>query len=90
MTAFAWLIEAPGPRYLGTREIGHRPEFHWFAEADKATRFFSKAQADGVAMAVRALNPDLWGFALTLGEAWPREHGFIDPALLEHDEEECR
>lgn len=77
MTDFAWLIEAPGQRYLGTQVIGHDPRFFWTPDAAKALRFMSYEQADGVAMAVRKLAPDLWGFALTLGEAWPREHGWI-------------
>ena len=78
MTEFSWLVEAPGPRYLGTREIGHQTSFYWTADAVKAVRFFSREQADGVMMAVRELNPDLWAFARNLGEAWPREHGWID------------
>jgi len=78
MTEFSWLVEAPGPRYLGTREISHQTSFYWTADAAKAVRFFSREQADGVMTAVRELNPDLFAFARNLGEAWPREHGWID------------
>ena len=74
---FAWLIEAPGQRYLGAQTIDHQASFHWTADAQKALRFWSKEQADQTMMAVRRLHPDLWGFALTLGEAWPREHKWL-------------
>jgi hypothetical protein len=77
MTDFAWLIEAPGARYLAVRQLSsNKPDFTWTPDANKALRFWSKEQADLASGAIRALNPDLWGFALTLGEAWPREHGF--------------
>lgn len=77
MTQFIWLIEAPGQNYLGTREIGHFPQFYWTSDANKALRFMSKEQADGVMMAVRRLEPSLWAFAVNLGDAWPREHGWL-------------
>jgi hypothetical protein len=78
MTDFAWLIEAPGARYLAVRQLSsNKPDFTWTMDANKALRFWSKEQADLTAGGVRALQPDLWGFALTLGEAWPREHGFV-------------
>jgi hypothetical protein len=78
VTDFAWLIEAPGPRYLAVRQISsNKPDFFWATEASKALRFWSNEQADLAAAGIRALNPDLWGFAQTLGEAWPREHGFL-------------
>lgn len=80
MSDFAWLIEAPGARYLGTRDIGHYPEFYWTTDAAKATRFMSSIQADGVMMAVRRLAPELWAFAANLGEARPTEHGWLDDA----------
>jgi len=76
MTDFAWLIEAPGQRYLATRHLG-RDEFHWTQDAAKATRFCSEAQADGVMMAVRELAPDLFAFAANLGDAKPTEHGWL-------------
>lgn len=73
----AWLIEAPGPRYLGTREIGHSNSFYWTADANAATRFADAKQADGVMMAVRQLEPSLFAFAVLLGDAWPREHKWL-------------
>lgn len=82
MTDFAWLVEAPGQNYLGVREIGHHPEFYWTRDANKALRFWTKEQADLTAMAVRRMEPKLWGFAVTLGEAWPREHGWLPDAAL--------
>jgi hypothetical protein len=76
--AFAWLIEAPGARYLGTREIGHDPRFFWTIEHSKALRFVSKDAADGAMMAIRALAPELWAFAVNLGEARPTEHAWVN------------
>lgn len=76
MSEFAWLIEAPGPRYLGTRKVGI-DEFYWTPSATNAVRFMSEGQADGVMMAVRALNPPLFAFAATLGDARAVEHGWI-------------
>lgn len=76
MTDFFWLIEAPGPHYLGTRKVG-RHEFFWTANPSQATRFMSAAQADGVMMAVRALNPDMFAFAVNLRDARPVEHGWV-------------
>lgn len=78
MSDFAWLIEAPGPNYLGVWQLGHNPpQFRWTSDANKALRFWSKEQADLTAGAVRALQPALWAFAGTLGEAWPREHVWL-------------
>ena len=74
---FAWLIEAPGQNYLGTREVGYYPEFFWTDDHTKAIRFFSKEQADGVMMAVRRMEPKLWAFAVNLTDARPTEHGWI-------------
>ena len=76
--AFAWLIEAPGARYLGTHEIGHDPRFFWTVDHTKALRFVSKDAADGAMMAIRALAPELWAFAVNLGEARPTEHAWIN------------
>lgn len=76
-TKFYWLVEAPGPHYLGVRKLpGY--EFYWTPDVNKALRFTTKHDADFTSMAVRALAPQLWAFATTLGEAWPREHGFIN------------
>lgn len=77
---FAWLIEAPGQNYLGARNIAHYPEFYWTADANSALRFWSKDQADLTASAVRRMQPALWAFAANLGEAWPREHGWLTQA----------
>lgn len=76
---FAWLIEAPGPRYLAVRKgLGdYRGEFYWTDKPNDALRFFNKAQADFTGTAIRRLLPDLWAFAGTLGEAWPREHKWV-------------
>lgn len=75
---FAWVIEAPGQHYLATRDIGHHPEFFWTKDHLRAVRFISAAQADGVMMAVRRMAPELWAFALNLGEAKPVEHGWLN------------
>lgn len=77
--AFGWLIEAPGARYLGTQEIGHDPRFFWTVDDAKALRFASKDAADGAMMAIRALAPELWAFAVNLGEARPTEHAWLKP-----------
>lgn len=79
MTSFAWLVEAPGPHYLAVRKCpgDYRGEFYWSRDANDALRFFNKEQADLTATGLRALNPTLWGFAGSLGEAWPREHGWL-------------
>lgn len=74
---FAWVIEAPGQHYLAAREIGGLTSFHWTTDHEKALRFWSREQADLTASGVRRLEPALWAFAGTLGEAWPREHGWI-------------
>lgn len=83
MTEFAWLIEAPGPRYLGTREIGHYPEFFWTDDTNAATRFMAAWQADGVMMAVRRMEPALFAFAVNLGDARPTEHGYLEAFDIE-------
>lgn len=76
MSEYAWLIEAPGQRYLGTRRLG-RDEFFWTQDHHAATRFMSEAQADGVMMAVREANPDLFAFARNIGDARPTEHAWL-------------
>lgn len=78
-TDFAWLIEAPGARYLGVREFPkYCFEFFWATDHEQATRFYSEAQADGVMMAVRRMEPALFAFAVNLGDARPIEHGWIN------------
>ncbi len=71
----AWLIEAPGLNYLGARDRA----FFWTKDHAKALRFYSKEQADGAMMAIRELVPKLFGFAYTLGDASPVEHGWMTP-----------
>lgn len=88
LDAFVWLIEAPGPNYLATRNIGHYPDFFWSKDPLRAVRFVSHAQADGVMEAVRRMAPELWAFAVNLGEARPVEHKFMDnrpTAPVSHD-----
>lgn len=81
MSDFAWVIEAPGQNYLGARAIGYYPEFFWTRDHERAIRFVSQKQADSVMMAVRQAVPELWAFALTLGEARPIEHAWIADKL---------
>lgn len=74
---FAWLIEAPGQHYLAARAVaGHK--FYWTQDHDAALRFVSEGQADLAMMAIRELDPKLFGFAETLGEARPIEHSWIN------------
>lgn len=73
---FCWLIEAPGAHFLATRTLGCH-EFHWTTDPNAALRFWSEQQADQTMMAVRELNPDLFGFAVTLGDARAVEHGWL-------------
>lgn len=86
----AWLVEAPGHNYLGARNIAHYPDFYWTNDANKALRFWSREQADLTAMAVRRLVPELWAFAATLGEAWPREHKWFAKSDVEAARAETR
>ena len=76
MTDYRWLIEAPGTKYLAVREIAHIHTFHWTADHNAALHFRTKEQADGLMMAVRELSPDLFGFAVTLGDARAIEHAW--------------
>ncbi len=76
---FRWLIEAPGLRYLAARQITTSHNFYWTQDHDKALYFMSEAQADAVMMAVRQIAPELFGFALTLGDAKAVEHEWSKP-----------
>lgn len=76
-TQFSWLIEAPGPNYLYVRTIGLVPDFAWTKDHNKALPFVSQEQADTTMMAIRGLAPALFGFAVTLGDAKPVEHGWL-------------
>lgn len=79
MADFAWLIEAPGQRYLAARHLGCY-EFYWTDEHAKAIRFINQEQADQTMMAIRHLAPDLFGFEKTLCNAQPVEHGWMGSA----------
>ncbi len=76
-TQFAWVIEAPGMRYLGVRHLG-RYEFFWTEDHAKALRFHDETQADLTMMTVRDLKPDLFAFAALLGDAKAAEHGWAE------------
>lgn len=76
MTEFAWLIEAPGPHYLGVRNLGGH-EFFWTADVNEALRFFSEDQADLTMMAVREARPRLFDFASNLRMSQAVEHGWV-------------
>lgn len=76
-TDFAWLIEAPGQHYLAARKLGSSRNFYWTRDHANAIRFASAEQADLTMMAIRDLAPDLFGFAATLGDARPVEHGWM-------------
>lgn len=80
MTQFAWLIEAPGPRYLRARKISTSYDFHWSSDpsSDKTLRFCSELQADFTMMALREMNPELFAFGATLGDAKVVEHGWLE------------
>jgi len=77
MSEFAWLIEAPGPNYLGVVSIGQQHSFCWRPDHAKATRFYSEEQADAMMMAIRRACPELFAFAVLLGEAKAVEHGWL-------------
>jgi hypothetical protein len=66
----AWLIEAPGLKYLATRFLG-KYEFHWTADRNAALKFYTEQQADMTMMAVRESEPHLFAFAALLGDAKP-------------------
>lgn len=78
MSNFAWLIEAPGQRYLAARKLGGY-NFHWTADHEKALRFMSEAQADLTMMAIRELAPSLFSFEVPIGNARAVEHGWHTP-----------
>jgi hypothetical protein len=76
MSDMAWMIEAPGTKYLGTHKtFAH--EFYWTNSANSGIRFHSQEQADGVMMALRLLVPELFGFELTLDVARPTQHSWF-------------
>lgn len=77
---FAWLIEAPGPNYLRVREITNVYDFSWTKDANKALRFHSKEQAIATMMALRQAFPEVFAFAIMLGDAQAVEHGWVEAA----------
>ena len=85
MADFRWLIEAPGPRYLGVRRltVAMSDEFEWTADHNKALAFSSQEQAGSMMMALRQMDRTyckgaLFAFEATLGNARPVEHGWMD------------
>jgi hypothetical protein len=73
----AWLIEAPGVRYLEAYEMSHSCWFRWTTDQNKAIQFVDEKQADMTMMALRQLSPSLFGFAATLGMSRPVEHLWV-------------
>jgi len=79
-TDYFWLIEAPGQRYLSAVKIGNAYAFKWTEDYLRALRFCNSEQADLTMMALRQLDPELFGFAKTLGDAKPTEHKWLPAA----------
>ena len=91
MSDFAWVIEAPGPRYLAVQRLKMSDNFGWTTDHNKALRFYSQEQADALMMAVRQMDREIGGlknhnqlvsgalfaFETTLGNAKPVEHGWF-------------
>ena len=96
---FRWLIEAPGPRYLGVQRLTSQANFEWTADHNKALAFRSEAQADDMMTALRQLDRlhdscvnggklswgSLFAFEPTLGDAKAVEHGWIVSAVARPD-----
>lgn len=94
--SFAWLIEAPGQRYLAVQRLKMSDSFEWTTDHNKALRFCSQEQADALMMAVRQMDREIGGlknhnqlssgalfaFEATLGNAKAVEHGWISAAAL--------
>lgn len=80
MSAFRWLIEAPGQQYLTACKIGSSYTFKWTKDHLKALRFMNEEQADITMMAIRELDRELFGFAATLGDAKTVEHLWLHNA----------
>lgn len=74
---FAWMIEAPGQRYLSVRHLGSLRDFCWTEDHNAALKFVSNEQADATMMAIRELDRELFAFARTLGDARATEHGWL-------------
>ena len=73
---YKWVIEAPGTRYLTVTRVGGE-SFHWTTEHLSAIRFESGDVADAVMMAIRYLEPNLFAFEDTLGNARAVEHAWL-------------
>lgn len=82
----AWLIEAPGQRYLGVRRLSGWHEFVWTQEHDKALQFKSEEQADMMMTALRDIKRELFGFDVTLGPARATEHSWLAPESVTTEE----
>jgi len=63
-----YLIEAPGPHYLGVKSVNNVTEFHWTPSAEYAIAFVREKQARLVLAALRLLCPRLFEFAVVLRE----------------------
>ena len=74
---FAWLVEAPGQQYMTACKIGNGYVFKWTKDHLRAIRFYTEEQADLTMMSVRALDKELFGFAVTLGDARAVEHSWL-------------
>jgi hypothetical protein len=74
---FAFLVEAPGQQYLSAAVIGNVSTFKWTKDHLKAIRFYTREQADLTMMAIRELDRELFGFAVTLGDAKAVEHSWL-------------
>ena len=74
MTMTVWLVEAPGPHYLGVRNLVNGSDFFWTRDRDKAIPFITQKQADSVMMGVRTLNKDIFNFAKVLSDPKPTSH----------------
>jgi hypothetical protein len=77
----AWLIEAPGARWLAVRQPGvPGTDFHWTHDANAAVAFTSRESADGAMEGLRTRAPDLFAFEGLLGNAFPSQHVFCPAA----------
>lgn len=74
---WAWLIEAPGQRYLAVRKLSGLHDFTWTQDHNKALQFKSEEQADLMMYALRDMNRALFGFDVTLGPARAIEHAWM-------------
>jgi hypothetical protein len=80
----AWLIEAPGPRYLAMKQRDGEAVFEWTPNFERSLVFSSGAHASDMISALRQMSPQLFGFERTLGSARAVEntwtHGCAKPA----------